>query len=145
MAARRLLIVLVILLAISTFAALLVPPQGTDEGEDETLGSTPTGTEGRRPPPRGELVRASIDADQAKPRSVQLKLGDQLSLEVRSRRADQVVISGFGLIDDVERDAPARFDLFADRTGRFAVRLLDRSETVGRIVIDARRPRGPGT
>ena len=141
MAARRLLIVLVILLAISTFAALLVPPQGTDEGEDETLGSTPTGTEGRRPPPRGELVRASIDADRAKAQSVQLELGDQLALEVRSGNPDQVVIGGFGLIDDVERDAPARFNLFANRTGRFAVRLLDRRKTVGQIVIGARRPR----
>jgi hypothetical protein len=144
MAPRRLLIVLVVLLAISTFAALLVPPPGNDGGEDETIGSTPTGTEGRRPQPRGVLVRASIDADRAKPRSVQLELGDQLSLEVRSRDPDQVVIAGFGLIDDVERDAPARFNLFADRTGRFAVRLLDRRETVGRIVIRARRPHGDG-
>jgi hypothetical protein len=141
MAARRLLIVLVVLLAISTFTALLVPPQGTDEGEDETLGSTPAGTESRPPPPRGELVEASIDVDRAKVRSVQLELGDQLALEVRSRSFHQVVIGGFGLIDDVARDAPARFNLFADRTGRFAVRLLDRRETVGRIVIAARSPR----
>jgi hypothetical protein len=120
MAARRLLIVLVVLLAISTFTALLVPPQGTDEGE---------------------VVEASIDVDRAKVRSVQLELGDQLALEVRSRSFHQVVIGGFGLIDDVARDAPARFNLFADRTGRFAVRLLDRRETVGRIVIAARSPR----
>ena len=54
------------------------------------------------------------------------------------------LIAGFGLIDDVDRDAPARFNLFADRTGRFAVRLLDRRETVGRIVIAVRRPHRDG-
>jgi hypothetical protein len=142
MAARRLLIVLVVLLVISTFAALLVPPPGTDEEEGETLGSAPTGTVGGAAPPRGQLVGASIDADREKPRNVELELGDQLELVVRSRSFDQVVIGGFGLIDDVERDAPARFNLIADRTGRFAVRLLERRETVGRIVIGARRPRG---
>jgi hypothetical protein len=144
MAARRLLIVLVILLVISTFAALLVPPPGTDEDEGETLGSAPTGTVGGPAPPRGQLVRASIDADRAQPRIVELELGDQLELEVRSQSFDQVVIGGFGLIENTGRDAPARFNLIADRIGRFAVRLLDRGETVGRIVIGGQRPRGDG-
>jgi hypothetical protein len=139
MAARRLVIVLVVLLAISTFAALLVPPQGTDEGED-TIGSTPTNTD--QGLPRGKLVTASIDADAQRPRDVRLELGDQLSLRVISRTPDQVEIQGFGQIDDVERDAPARFNLIADRTGRFDVRLLNRRETVGRIVIERERRRG---
>ena len=141
MAARRLLIVLVVLLAISTFAALLVPPPGGDEGDQQTIGSTVTGTGGRPAPSRGELVNASIDADANKPQNVRLELGDQLALLVRSRTPDQVEIRGFGLVDDVERYAPARFNLLADRPGRFDVRLLDRRETVGQIVIDMERPR----
>ena len=136
MAARRLLIVMLALLALSTLAAALVPPPAQRQGET-------SGTETTRKPERasrergvpGRLVRGTIDASGNGPQAVRLRHGDELALTVRSGAPDQVAIPEFGLIEDVGRDDPARFDLLPDRTGRFAVRLVDAGRSIGTIAV----------
>jgi hypothetical protein len=139
MAARRLLIVLIILLVISTIAAFLAPGPGNDARPPATIGSTTTTTAtAREPAPSGRLIRASIDADADSPQTVRLRLGDQLSLRVSSRASDQLEIVGLGLVEAVDRDAPALFDVFADRPGSYPVLLLRADKTVGTIKIEGR-------
>jgi hypothetical protein len=135
MAARRLLIVMLVLLAMSMLAAALAPSPGDDE---TTSSTTSTTTAGHRAPAGGELVEAKLDADAARPQTIRVPLGDQLSLAVSSRRAGQAQIAGLGLVEDVARLAPARFDLLADHRGRYEVRLVDPPRTLGVIVLGGR-------
>ena len=133
MAARRLLIVMLILLGISTLAAALAP---TPNRSGTAARSTATTT---REPPEvpegGKLVRATIDADARPPETVEVPLGDQLALQVRSRRPGEIEILGLGLIEDVARLAPARFDILARRPGRFELRRVDSRERVGVLMV----------
>jgi hypothetical protein len=143
MAARRLVIVLLVMLAISTLAAALVPAprRGEDAGTNRTeTGRTSRSKEEERIP-RGKLVQRSIDAAAKRPARLRVVVGDQLALLVRSPRADQVEIRTFGLIEPVSPDAPARLDVLVDRAGRFRVLLGEADRTVGTIVAQPGRPR----
>ena len=139
MAARRLLILMLVLLVASTLAATLISPQA--EREETTARSGRTSGERGRDGTRHQLgsrVSKTIEASARGTERIRLRLGDQLALGVRSATADEVEIPALGLIDDVDRDAPARFDILAQTPGRFEVRLLDARRTVGRITVRRR-------
>ena len=141
MAARRLLIVMLVLLGISVLATVLAPPRPSDSGKEAT-------TTAKQPPPpieqvgadEGRLLKATIDADAAQRSVIPLRVGDQISLRVRSRRADQVEIPAFGQIEAVSRDAPASFDLLLEEQGSYAVNLVEAGRTVGRLEVSEARP-----
>jgi hypothetical protein len=136
MAARRLLIVMVILLVTSTVAAALVPPPP----EPDSTTTTTTSPRTSPVPTGGKLVKMSLDAGARRAESVEVPLGDQLALTVRSSRAGQVAVRGLGLVEDVLPLAPARFDILANRTGRFDVVLLrPERRRLGTIVVTDRR------
>jgi hypothetical protein len=142
MAARRLLILLVVLLVVSTLAATLVPPpaereETTTETERTTGARPPAG--GERGP--GERLTRTVDASARGVERIELRLGDELALTVRSGTADQVEIPALGRLEDVDPDAPARFDLLPPRPGTFAVRLLEASRPVARIRVRDERTR----
>jgi hypothetical protein len=138
MAARRLVAVLVVMLVLSTVAAVLVPAPRRPIGTDTTTTSS-TMTRSTEPDrTRGRLVTATMHADRPRP-PVKLHVGDELRLRVISTRSDQVKLDGFGLVEAVDRDAPATFDVFADHAGRFDAVLLDSHRMVGRIVVTPRR------
>ena len=128
---------LVLLLVMSTVAALLAPaPRRPVNGESSTTTTTTTTT--RREPARGQILTATMNASGARPKEVRLRVGDQLTLSVRSDASDQVRVQGFGLIEAVSRQAPARFDIFADRQGDFPVRLLQAGQVAGNLVVRRR-------
>lgn len=154
MAARRLLIVMIVLLGLSTLAAALVPTgprpgsDETTETQTETMQTQPEAAEGAPP---GRFFTATVNARSRKVEVVPLSLGDQLSLQVRSGAFDQVELPAFGLVHAVGPYAPATFDLLADRPGTFAIRLVDAGRVVGRIRVTPsgakpgpRRGRGTG-
>jgi hypothetical protein len=141
MAARRLLIVMVVLLTVSTLAAALVPVRDTDESTEET--TTRSTTEATRDPP-GELVRATVDGSSSKEQRVEVRVGDQLRLRVTSRRPDEVEIPAFGELRDVARDSPALFDLLPFEAGTYSVRLVEAGRRIARIEVERRRRRAPG-
>jgi hypothetical protein len=126
---------MLVLLGISTVAAALVPID-RQAADDETT-TTSTDNEAREQA-RGDLVPASIDAGARKPATVVMRLGDQLELRVTSTRADQVEIPRLGELEDVDADAPTRFDLLPFETGTYAVRLVDAARKIGEIEV---RPR----
>lgn len=165
MAARRLILLMLVLLGISTLLASQAPRQPGGESSQETetgtangseqKASEPAGTgpaggktevEPKRPGPFTEGVPcvpgklcATIDVDPERISVVPVKLGEQLALSVRSTKAtDLVEIPALGLIDSAAPDKPANFDLLADRQGDFGIRLVEADRLIGRIEV---RPR----
>jgi hypothetical protein len=147
MAARRLVAVLVVMLVLSTVAALLVPApkrdtQSSTSSTTSTTTTTTSSTTAAEQPP-GDIVHARIDADQkAKPAPIRLAVGDELRLQVLARRPDQVELRGFGQIEAVGPHAPAVFDVFAFRPGKFDVEMVDARRTVGQVVVVRKRNGG---
>ena len=130
MAARRLLILMLVLLGVSTVAAALVPVD-RNAGGDETTTSTST-----REPPTGSLGRRSINAGAEKPKTIHVQVGDQLQLRVRSpARADEVEIPALDQLTDVDPDADAHFDLLLFDKGRYPVLLVEADRKIGQIVV----------
>ncbi len=135
MAARRLVIVMLMLLGVSTLAAALAPPRSERTASTSTTTST---TQATPPTPAGgELVRGTIDAQAKRQQRIRIGLGDQLSLEVRSTRVVQVEIARLGLTDSAAPLSPARFDLLAERQGSFEVRLQESRREIGVIEVRA--------
>jgi hypothetical protein len=83
-AARRLVIVMLVLLGVSTLAAALVPVEPPSDDEETTGATDPL----PRPEPRGRLVRKRISAQDERPARIRIRTGDQLELTVASKRAD---------------------------------------------------------
>lgn len=134
MAARRLVIVMLVMLGIASLMAALAEPLEEDEDEPATTAPRPV------PAPSGALVKARIEADQ-RPRSpIELRVGDQLELTVRSRRPDQVEIPAIGELRFVGPFAPARFDFLAWEEATYAVRLVEADRLIARIEVRAADP-----
>ena len=138
MAARRLVIVMLVLLAVSTLAAALVP---TPESDDPQPPVTDTVTSGQGPEQeagaangaRSALVTARVRVGEGEPETVKVRTGDQLRLLVSGRLADDIAIPAFGLLETMAPFSPARFDLIVDRVGRFPIRAERAERVVGRI------------
>ena len=87
---------------------------------------------------------AAISVQASKPAKIPLEVGDQLDLEVTSKRPGQIEIPAFGELDNVEAAFPAHFDLLALEPGSFAVRLVGQ-RTIARIeVSEADQGKGEG-
>jgi hypothetical protein len=138
-AARRLIILMLVLLAVSSVAAALVPvdPEGLSD-DSSTTSTTP-----KRELPPGRLVPKTIAADRPHPAVVRIDLGDQLQLRVTSRRADQVEIPRLGELQDVDRFAPADFDLLPFEAGSYPIRLVEAKRRIGRIVVTKEKAKHP--
>lgn len=137
MAARRLLIVMLILLGISSAIAVIVPepsrddspsneaPSGGGTGETGATGGTgasgdsdpTTGRESTEPPVAGEAPgpgiarQVSVKLDGQKPERIEAEPGAHLILSITSDRASSVEIEGLGLTGFADPFAPAVFDV----------------------------------
>jgi hypothetical protein len=137
-AARRLLIIMIVLLVLSSLAAVLIPVKPAPEPK---VHPTTTTEPAIPPPPEGDLVKRVIDAAAKRPPTIRLAPGDQLDLDVRSPRPDQVEIPGFGELQDTDPDFAAHFNLLAFDPGTYPVRLVGANRVIGRIVVSMpRRP-----
>jgi hypothetical protein len=137
MAARRLVVIMLVLLFVSSLAAALAPVRPGDRST--TSSSTTTRTErpegASQPPGAGALVRAAIDADVKRPSTARATVGDQLQLRVDSRRVATVEIARLGATEPVAPLSPARFDVLLTRPGRYPLRFLDTRERFGTLVV----------
>jgi hypothetical protein len=123
MAARRLLIVMLVLLGLSTLAAALVPQRtlndGGTTGTSTTQPTTSTNTNTRNP---AFLRPTKITVGGKKfPIVSPVHVGSQLTLLVRSRFPAEIAIPEFGLIGFATPNTPARFPLLAESPGTFGV------------------------
>jgi hypothetical protein len=133
-AARRLLVVMLVLLGVSILITALFPGPTERDGERESterIAPAPP-----QPTSGGELVTARIDADREEPATVSLQVGDQLALTVRSQRADEVEIPELGLLEVVAPLAPARFDILAWEEATYSIRLVEEDRVIGRIEVE---------
>lgn len=142
MAARRLLIVLLILLAISTVGTLAIDPPREDEPKTKTE-PTPPPTELTKGPDAGRQLEAEIEVEGKNVKVLPIEVGDQLRLRVRSPRPDQVEIPSLGLVEPVSATGPAIFDLLLDRAGDYEVRLIDAGRVIGRLDVSRAAPPEP--
>lgn len=152
MAARRLLIVMLILLGLSTLAAALVPQGALRNGT--TTGTTTTQSIPTPSVPITDVLPpvAEITVGGKKfPVVAPVHVGDQLTLLVRSRRPKEISIPEFGLIGFATEDTPARFELLPSTPGTFGILFAPSGKVVGRIEVMERsaksgkkRPTGGG-
>ncbi len=138
MAARRLLIVMLILLGLSTLAAALVPQGALRNGT--TTGTTTTQSIPTTPsvpitdvlPPAAKITVGGKKFPVVAP----VDVGDQLTLLVRSRRPKQIAIPEFGLIGFAStEDTPARFELLPSTPGTFGILFAASGKVVGQIEV----------
>ena len=126
MAARRLLIVLLVLFGFSTLAAALIPvpppAERSTRMEDETaMGSDP------------RLIERTIDAAARRPSRIRLREGDFLGLTIRAERVAQVEIPRLGVLEDVGPYAPATLELSPPEPGRYAIRVSGARRAIARL------------
>lgn len=136
MAARRLLIIMLILLGISTLAAALVPTRSPNEGDSESTAAETTEAEIPDPLPAGDGLVAKIEVGGKKTPVVPMKLGDQLSLTVRSRRSDLLEIPALGLVEPISPGTPVLFNILPENEGSYGIRMVEADRVVARIEVE---------
>jgi hypothetical protein len=135
MAARRLLIVMLVLLGLSTLAAALVPQRTLNEGT--TTGTTTrTGpTTATNPPSETVPPIAEITVGGRKFPVVPVAVGDQFTLLVLSRRPREIAIPALGLVGFATPETPARFELLVETPGPLGIVFTGSGKAVGRIEV----------
>lgn len=139
MAARRLVVVMLVLLGISTLVAALVPTPNRHQSDSTTTtgagGTTrPAPSAPSSPAAPADLLNARITVSGGAPEVVKVHPRQRLVLLVGGAVGDDISIPAFGLTETMTPEAPARFDLIVDRRGKFAVRAFGADRVVGRIV-----------
>jgi hypothetical protein len=148
-AARRLLIVMLVLLGLSTLAAALVPQHGLRDGTTASTTTTqPTQSTTTAEPPPGRSLSVEIIVGgkkvpvvaaplckARKPRCEPLHAGDQLSLEVLSKKQAELEIPTFGLIGVASDNSPALFQLLPREPGTIGVLFTTPREVAARIQV----------
>ena len=157
MAARRLIIAMVLLLAVSTGIAILAPNPSTNDsqvvstttgatgstGDTGSTGATgkagPTGESGPNGPGQeiaSETGTTVVDLLPEKSvQEVKVAPGDRLILSVATRTPTDVELEGLGLTDAASEYEPARFDvLMPPGEAKYPVITVGDGKTVARIV-----------
>jgi hypothetical protein len=159
MAARRLLIVMLVLLGISTLAAALVPQSTLNDDKSTSTGTTTqTTTATTAEPPAGRSLTATITVNQkkppvvvacpkAKPNCDPLHVGDQLTLLVYSARAAQLEIPKFGQFQFASPEAPAQFELLPTTPDQIGILFASTDRVAARVQVlsgkSSKRPARP--
>lgn len=136
MAARRLIIVMIVLLAIST-AVAVIAPQPAERRESETTEATvpepedPSWYDEAGQPPKESVIYS----DARSPKRIVARVGDRLRLEVEGAEGRQIAIPSLGLAGTQSRTAPARFELYFDSPGEHDVIDAQSEEKLSQIVV----------
>ena len=129
MLARRLLIVLAVLLVLTAIAGGVAPRK---PAPDVDAGGAGSATRGPAPPP----VERTLDAAGSDQRVV-ARVGQSVTITVESDALDSVNIADVGA-KTVEEESPARFELLADIPGSYAIELLEEERQIGTLEIRER-------
>jgi len=125
MLARRLLIALAVLMALTALAASLAPRE--DPPQQEVSGTAAPAAPAREP------VEETLDAGGEGQRVV-ARIGQNVTIVVRSEELDTVSLDEVGL-ETTEPDSPARFELLADVPGTYPIELLEADRQIGVLEI----------
>lgn len=145
MVARRLLIVMLVLLGLSTLAAALIPTnrlRNDDTASTITDRTQPTTTTAAEPPPlEGRSLKTAITVGDGPVKVVPIEVGDQLHLVISSARSDQLEIPALGLLEAVGPNLPARFDILAREPIDYGIRYVQANRVVARVEVAKRKPK----
>ena len=130
MLARRLLIALAVLMALTALAAGLAPRESALRGGEDT--TTPAVAASPAPPP----VEQVLDA-QAEGQRVKAEVGQIVRITVRSDELATVSLEEAG-IETAEADSPAIFELYADTPGSYGIDTIDPDRQIGTLEISAK-------
>jgi hypothetical protein len=149
MAARRLLIVMLVLLGLSTLAAALVPQHALRGTTGTASTTTTTATTTPAPPaPAGRHLYQAIVVGRKQPPVIvggpickgkprcqpPTHVGDQLSLSVFANKGQaELSVPEFGLVSVASEDAPAQFELLFEQPGSFGIVFTSSGKVAARI------------
>lgn len=124
MFARRLLVLIALLLVAAAIATALSPHNDS------------TATRPVEPAPVTEpaTVVAAIPARERRPQPVRARVGDFVRLEVRSTGPDSVSVGGYDRVEQSDPDTPAQFAFFVERAGRFPIR-MESGKLAGLLIV----------
>ena len=128
MVARRLLIVLAVLLGLTALAAGVAPRErlGTDSGNTPAPAVTPAAV-------AAGTVERTLNAGATGQRVV-ARVGQTVELTVESDTLETVSLDEYG-DQTAEADSPAHFELLADVPGNYAISVLDPAQRIGTLEI----------
>lgn len=121
MAARRLLIIMLVLLGLSTLAAALVPQRTLKDRTNGTTTTTQSTSATATSTPAATPAQVAITVGPRKLPLVRAHVGDQFTLLVTSILPREISIPEFGLVSFATPDAPARFELLSQTPGTFGI------------------------
>lgn len=137
MLVRRLVALMAVLFLLTALAVAVAPPEPTDR-PDRTLPREPAAAS--RPPGEGQVVTADFPGpDPGSTLVVRAAVGDLIRLTVAADEPDTVEIGGWDRVEPVDSTSPVRTELYADRPGSFAIRLIRAARDVGRIEVSERQ------
>ena len=126
MLARRLLIALALLMAITALAAGLAP---RESAQRDDASPTPAASAQAAPQP----VEATLDA-QSEGQRVEAQVGQMVRIVVESDELDSVELAELGT-ETADPESPAIFELLAEVPGNYPIELLQAERRIGELEI----------
>jgi hypothetical protein len=140
MLARRLLLLIAVLLVAGAFASAIAPRNTArnDRTDGRTATTAPATTPATAPATTpGTTVEAELPGvTGGKTKTVRAHVGDLIDLTVRVPGPDTVTIQGYDEVQPADLDNPARFSFFADHEGAFDVTVEEAGTVAGRLEIE---------
>lgn len=126
MLARRLLLLVAVLMLLTALAAGLAPAPPVNEAPPAERPALPA----------GNTVTEEIPAQPGADSRVAVRRGDVLQLEVSGDTLDSVLIERLDRMEAIDPTTPARFEIFVDApAGVYPIRLVDADRRIGAIEI----------
>ena len=126
MLARRLLIALAVLMALTAIVASVAPRESPLREEGDPAPAAPTQA-AQKP------VEETLDAG-GEGQRVTARVGQNVIIVVRSEELDSVSLAEVGT-ETTEPDSPARFELLAEVPGSYPIELLEAGREIGVLEI----------
>jgi hypothetical protein len=137
---RRMIILVAVLMGLVALAASVAPPPRTDRGPAAGSTPTPSATPAATLPPDASgpgVETRRVDATRhGPPVTILVRQGTTLDLQVDVGAPDTVVLGDLKLEAATEA-SPAQFELYADRTGEYPLRLLGAGRVLGVVRVSA--------
>lgn len=142
--ARRLLLLVALLVGLTALAAGIAP---RDSSEDDPPSRDELGPAARAAPPeRRDVVSHRLETDgDARRQSVVAEVGDTVRLTVAGDATDEVELRGLedlegvDLVEAMDSTTPAVFELIADTAGDYAIALVEADRVIGSLHVKSSR------
>lgn len=134
--ARRLFIALALLMVLMALAVALAPPPPEPVARERATRTQPDPTAATA----SRVVEARVFiTDDAEPAVVEAAVGDTVRLEVHATTYEGVEIEQLDRFAALSPEAPATFDVLAERAGSFPIVLTESDREIGRLEVSRAR------